>query len=103
MGKHFVKWPQGTAAALQAAGLPDGSPMVVLIEMLTWWHREDNNLLYMSVETIQGVTSYPERTVQRALRAIEKTGLLVRLPGGGTKNNPSQYRVSAGLRKIFDV
>lgn len=76
--------------------------MQVLIEMLTWWNRADDNRLFMSIEKLCGATGYPERTVQRAVSNIRASKLLVYL-GGGTRSNPTVFSVSKRLKEIISV
>ncbi len=94
--KQYAKWPRGTAPFLRRAGLPDGSPTVVLLELLTWWFAEKDNLLFGSVDSLIDATGYPRRTVQRALELIRDSGLLIPA-GGGVRNLSNQWRVSPGL------
>ncbi len=99
---HFTMWPQGATAKLRAAGLKDGPPMQVLIEMLTWWNRTDDNRLFMSIDKLCAATGYPARTVQRAVADIRASKLLTHL-GGGTRNNPTIWGVSKLLKEIIGV
>lgn len=102
---YFFKWSRGVTARLRTAGLPDGPPMQVLIELMTYWQRAErptDDAMFPSRLTLCTLTGYSERTVQRAFRSIERSKLLTSI-GGGTGRQPLLWQVSPELRAIIEA
>ncbi len=100
--KFFVKHHRGLTKRLKEAGVNDGPPVQVLMELLTFWNQGDKNYeIFPAIATIQEITGYSERTVQRGLKAIESSGLLVKVPSPrGVRT--TTWMVTNRLKEVLD-
>src|SRR5262245_11990908 len=63
---------------------------------LAYHEHSETGEIFPSVKTLSEETCLSERSVQRALRGLEKKICLQTMPGGHGPNTPSHYRIMPG-------
>lgn len=100
MAKNFTKWHRGMTKQLVEAGVKDGPPIQVLMELLSFWDGKDGEI-FPSREAIERSTGYPFWTISRAFATIRASGLLLQPPlkRGHVTN---RWIVTPELKRLLD-
>ncbi len=96
---YYFMRPRGWLPALREAGLTDAW-ILLLEEMLTYWHRRRTAEIFPSAETLAEATGQTTRNVSRGFQAFKKTGLLQPLYGGNNRD-PIHWLVTDKLCDIM--